>query len=77
MPLATPVPLAIGATYIAATGFTGGFPDTNNQFGGGDPYSGGITNGPLTAYSDPVGVAAVALQHEPGRVQRRWHRPHR
>jgi Domain of unknown function (DUF4082) len=55
VPLAAPVPLAIGATYIAATGVNGAFPLANSQFGGGDPYSAGITNGPLTAYSDPSG----------------------
>lgn len=53
--LPSPVPLAIGATYVAATGFTGDFPNTNDQFGGGDPYAGGIVNGPLTAYSDATG----------------------
>jgi hypothetical protein len=34
-----------------------GFPNTNNQFGPGDPYSAGITNGPLSAYSDTSGSA--------------------
>ena len=53
--LPTPVPHAIGATYMAATGFTGSFPDTNNQFGNGDPYGNGIVNGPLKAYSDATG----------------------
>ena len=53
--LPAPVPLAIGATYVAATGFTGSFPDTSNQFGSGDPYASGIVNGPLTAYSDASG----------------------
>jgi hypothetical protein len=53
--LSAPIPLAIGATYVAATGFTGGFPDTNNQFGSGDVYGNGIVNGPLTAYSDASG----------------------
>jgi hypothetical protein len=57
--LATPVPLAIGVTYIAATGFSNGFPDTNNQFGAGDPFSAGITQGPLFAYSDQSGSAPV------------------
>jgi len=37
-----PVPLAPGVCYNACTGFSGGFPDTNNQFGSGDPFSGGI-----------------------------------
>jgi hypothetical protein len=55
VPLATPIPLAIGAPYVAATGFTGGFPNTGNQFGSGDTYSAGITSGPLFAYSDSSG----------------------
>jgi hypothetical protein len=53
--LPKPVPLAIGATYVAATGFTGGFPDTGSEFGSGDPYQNGIVSGPLTAYSDSSG----------------------
>ena len=55
VPLPAKLPLALGATYVAATGFSGSFPDTNNQFGSGDPYSAGIVNGPLTAYSDASG----------------------
>lgn len=55
VPLATKLPLAIGATYVASTGFSNGFPDTNNQFGSGQPYGAGIVNGPLTAYSDASG----------------------
>jgi len=55
VPLQTPVPLAIGACYNACTGFSGNFPDTTNQFNGGAPYGGGITNGPLTAFSDQGG----------------------
>jgi hypothetical protein len=54
--LPTPIPLAIEATYVAATGFTGSFPDTNSQWGNGDPYGNGIVNGPLTAYSDVSGT---------------------
>ena len=53
--LPSPLPLAIGATYVAATGFTGSFPNTNSQFGSGDPYADGITSGPLLAYSDGTG----------------------
>jgi hypothetical protein len=65
VPLANPIMLSVGdganfvradgggpAIYVACTGFTGGFPDTNNQFGAGDPSAAGITNGPLTAFSD-------------------------
>ena len=55
VPLANPLPLAIGATYVASTGFSNGFPDTNNQFGSGQPYAAGIVSGPLTAYSDASG----------------------
>lgn len=55
VPLPKPLPLAFGATYVPSTGFTGNFPITNNQFGSGDPYSGGIASGPLTAYSDTSG----------------------
>jgi hypothetical protein len=55
VPLSAPLPLAIGATYVATTGFTGSFPITENQFGSGQPYSGGIVSGPLTAYSDATG----------------------
>ena len=57
VPLTVPLllPLALGATYVATTGFTGSFPDTSSQFGSGDPYSAGIVSGPLTAYSDASG----------------------
>jgi hypothetical protein len=54
IPLATPVQVAIGGTYVATTAWTPahGFPDTNAQFGAGDPYSAGITNGPIMAFGD-------------------------
>ena len=61
VPLAAPIQIAPAALYVAATGWvttTGGgtgFPVTNNQFGSGNPYTGGITNGPLTAWSDTGG----------------------
>jgi len=55
IPLATPVQLSIGSPYIAAVGVNGNFPDTNNSFGTAGPYIGGITNGPLTAWSDASG----------------------
>ena len=54
--LPAPVPLAMGAIYVAATGFTGNFPVTGNQFGTGDAYGAGIVSGPLTAYSDSTGA---------------------
>jgi len=52
--LTAPIQLAIGTQYLACTGWTAvnGFPISNSQFGSGDPYAAGITNGPLYAYSD-------------------------
>lgn len=52
VPLATPLPLSVNTVYIAANGYTstGGFPETDNQFGVGQPLANGITNGPLFAY---------------------------
>jgi hypothetical protein len=50
-----PVPLAIGAAYVAATGLKNDFPITKHSFGKGDRYHAGITNGPLRAYSDISG----------------------
>lgn len=55
VPLSAPFPLAIGTCYNACTGFSGSFPDTNDQFGAGDPYAAGLANGPLSAYSDTDG----------------------
>jgi hypothetical protein len=55
VPLATPLPLAIGTCYNACTGFTGSFPNTSHQYGSGNPYGSGIVTGPLSAYSDLSG----------------------
>jgi hypothetical protein len=55
VPLARPVPLAIGACYNACTGVNGSFPDNQGQFGAGQPYGAGIVNGPLSAFSDQSG----------------------
>lgn len=55
VPVEAPVQLAIGTTYVAAAGVNGSFPNTNDQFGPGDPYAAGIVNGPLTGYSDQGG----------------------
>lgn len=64
IPLATPLPLSIGAAgasagvaeYVAAIGCNGAFPAASNSFGSGDPYSTGITSGPLSAFSSPAGA---------------------
>jgi hypothetical protein len=55
IPLPASAPLAIGVTYIAATGFSNSFPVTDNAFGAGDQYSAGIVSGPLSVYSDQTG----------------------
>jgi hypothetical protein len=55
VPLAQPLPLASGVCYNACTGFSGDFPNTNNEFGSGEPYAAGIVAGPLSAYSDQTG----------------------
>ena len=39
------------ATYVAAVGCNGPFPDTSGYWGTGQSAPNGITNGPLTAYS--------------------------
>ena len=39
------------ATYVAAIGCNGPFPDTNGYWGTGQTAPNGITNGPLTAFS--------------------------
>lgn len=59
VPLPAPLPLSAGVPYIAATGFTGSFPDGGGQYGSAGPYSAGITQGPLVAYSDQGGTAGA------------------
>src|SRR6185312_13305254 len=60
-PLAFPIQLTPGIPYTAQTGYVAahGFPDTANQFGGGEPFVNGITNGPLNAYSDVSGTGGT------------------
>lgn len=55
IPLAVPFALATGNVYKVVLGLTGNFNDVHSQFGTGGPYAGGIINGPITAYSAPVG----------------------
>lgn len=59
IPLTTPIPLAENQVYVVATGLSNNFPATDYQFGSGDPYSAGITDGPLLAYSDATGSRAA------------------
>ena len=66
VPLNAPIPLSIGACYNACTGFNGNFPDTQAQFGSGDPYSAGIVNGPLSAFSDQSGSLAPPFSMSQG-----------
>ena len=55
VPLTTPVSLAQGVCYNACTAFTGSFPVTNGEYAAGGPYSAGIVNGALSAFSDQSG----------------------
>jgi len=66
IPLQAPIGLTIGtangptsgtAVYVACTSFTGNFPQTSGEFNSSGSYNAGITNGPLTAYSDTSGTA--------------------
>jgi len=64
-PLADDIGTTYGAAYMACTGkqFVNGFPEAKSVFGSGDPDSGGITSGPLYAFSslsgtNPAGSAA-------------------
>ena len=57
VPYATPLALTPNTPYRAQTGMTGNFLNTASQYGTGNPYSAGITNGPLFAYSDASGSA--------------------
>ena len=59
IPLPKPVPLSIGATYVAATGLKNSFPITKHSFGKGEKYGKGIKSGPLLAYSDQGGTRPV------------------
>lgn len=64
IPLVTPIPLSPGAAatagglFCATTAWTAvaGFPDTNNQFGSGDPFASGIVNGPLATFGQASAV---------------------
>lgn len=65
IPLPQPMLLSQnGYSYVAALGYatTIGFPDTQNQFGAGNPYASGITNGPLTA---PPTNVSFGLSQQP------------
>lgn len=54
IPLASPLPLAIGCAYLACTGYTitAPFANAGGYFSGGGTYPGGIDSGPGHAYSD-------------------------
>jgi len=57
----TPLPLTPNIPYEIAISYatTVGYPSTGNQFGSGDPYAGGITNGPLMAYGYSNGASSA------------------
>lgn len=55
--LATPIALTEGQEYKAQVGVTGNFLFSPGAFGADDPYTDGITEGDLFAFSDAVGNA--------------------
>ena len=59
-----------------APGFNGNFPDTQAQFGSGDPYSAGIVNGPLSAFSDQSGSLPAPFSMSQGVFSVAGRRPH-
>ena len=54
VPLPAPMLLTPGWPYRAATGFTGNIIDTDGFWGTGGAGAGGISSGPLLAYSDAI-----------------------
>lgn len=69
VPLATPIALSRLAQFIACTVYQplggSGFFWVVNQFGNTNPYAAGITNGPLTAFSDQgVSLPAYGTLHQ-------------
>jgi hypothetical protein len=68
VPLSTAIGLSATVPYTAVAGFdcTDGFPYTAGQFGSGDTYSAGITNGPLSAYSDSGGSSPPPASQSQG-----------
>lgn len=57
VPLPQAIQLSLYGIYVAATTANSGpFPETSGQFASGNPYQGGITNGPLTCFSDTNGT---------------------
>lgn len=62
-PLNPAVLLSPGVIYEATTAWVAvhGFPYTGNQFGAGNPFAAGITNGPLFAYSDQGATAPAPV----------------
>ena len=59
--LPSPVALTAAVAYVAATAWpaVAGFANSTGQFGSGQPYGAGITNGPVQAYSDSSGSKPV------------------
>ena len=68
IPLAAPIALSQNVAYTAVVAYqsTTGFPQTLSQFGSGQPYAAGITNGPLSAYSDSGGSAPPPASQNQG-----------
>lgn len=68
VPVTTPLQLAPGMFYEAVIGqtSTAGIPITTGQFGLGNPYAGGITNGPVRAFSSATGTLPALAAGQSG-----------
>lgn len=58
--LATPIPLVPNSPYMVVTGFTGNFNFTSGFWGTGGSGAAGLSNGPLSMYSDASGSGGTA-----------------
>lgn len=67
VPLAVPLALTPNIPHVAAVGavVTTGFPLTQHQFGSGNPYAAGITNGSLNAYGAASGSLTGNVPQQP------------
>lgn len=66
--LSTPFSLTASLNYMAVLEINGHPAVLNNQFGSGDPYAAGFTNGPLFIYSDTTGSAPAPSGYPQGNL---------
>ena len=76
IPLTEPIPLAVGEAYnsldggstlySACTDVNGNYPDTGGYWNAGQPGAAGITNGPLSAFSNRSGSLTAPYEQSQG-----------